>query len=46
MTKAVLLNIGELIREAHKRRGLSQEALAYKRGFEQTAIFKIERCKE
>lgn len=46
MTEAVLSNIGELIGEARSQRGLSQEALAYKVGLEQTDISKIERGKE
>ena len=39
-------NLGEIIRTARKDRGLSQEALAYRVGLEQTAISKIERGKE
>lgn len=46
MTERVVENVGALIRNARKERGLSQEALAYKAGVEQTDISKFERGKE
>lgn len=46
MAREVVDNIGEIVRAARKGRGLSQEALAYDVGLEQTEISKIERGKE
>lgn len=37
------MDIGERIREARKRLGFSQEAVAYRVGLEQTELSKIER---
>lgn len=37
------MDMGERIREARKQRGLSQEAVAYRVGLEQTELSKIER---
>jgi ribosome-binding protein aMBF1 (putative translation factor) len=46
MSRDVVGNVGELIRAARKAKGLSQEALAYRVGLEQTDISKFERGKE
>jgi transcriptional regulator with XRE-family HTH domain len=46
MGSEVVENIGELVKAARKQRGLSQEALAYRVGVEQTDISKIERGRD
>lgn len=46
MAREVVENIGEIVKGARKRKGLSQEALAYRVGLEQTDISKIERGKD
>ena len=46
MASEVVDNIGELVKSVRKERGLSQEALAYRVGLEQTDISKIERGRD
>ena len=40
---AVVENLGELLRSARRAKGMSQEAVAYRAGVEQTDVSKFER---
>jgi transcriptional regulator with XRE-family HTH domain len=42
MAETVVDNVGQLIREARSEKALSQEALSYRAGIEQTDVSKIE----